>query len=105
MCSVTQSCPALCNSMDCTPPGSSVPEDSPGKNTEVDCHALLQGIFPGSSDGKKPACNAGDLSSILGLGRSPGGGHDNPLQYSCLENPMNIGAWWATVHGAAKSWT
>ena len=43
--------------------------------------------FPGSSDGKKPACNAGDLSSILGLGRSPGGGHGNPLQYSCLENP------------------
>ena len=43
--------------------------------------------FPGGSDGKEPACNAGDLGSILGLGRSPGEGHGNPLQYSCLENP------------------
>ena len=43
--------------------------------------------FPGGSDGKEPACNAGDLGSILGLGRYPGGGHGNPLQYSCLENP------------------
>ena len=44
-----------------------------------------------------------DTGSILGLGRSPGGGHGNPLQYSRLENPMDIGAWWATVHGLAKS--
>ena len=43
--------------------------------------------FPGDSDGKKSACNAGDLGSVPGLGRSPGGGHGNPLQYSCLENP------------------
>ena len=43
--------------------------------------------FPGGSDGKEPACNAGDLGSILGSGRSPGEGHGNPLQYSCLENP------------------
>ena len=43
--------------------------------------------FPGGSDGKEPACNAGDLGSVLGLGRYPGGGHGNPLQYSCLENP------------------
>ena len=43
--------------------------------------------FPGGSDGKEPACNAGDLGSILGLGRYPGGGHGNPIQYSCLENP------------------
>ena len=52
--------------------------------------------------------NAGDLrdmGSIPGLGRSPGGGHGNPLQYSCLENPMDRGAWWATVHLVAKSWT
>ena len=44
-----------------------------------------------------------DMGSILGLERSPGGGHGNPLQYSCLENPMDRGAWWATVHGVAKS--
>ena len=45
------------------------------------------------------------MDSISGLGRSPGGGHGNPLQYSCLENPMDRGAWWATVHGVAKSQT
>ena len=48
--------------------------------------------FPGSSNGKESACNAGDLGSIPGLGRSPGEGHGNPLQYSCLENPMDGGA-------------
>ena len=50
-------------------------------------------------------CNAGDLGSIPGSGRSPGEGNGNPLQYSCLENPMDRGAWWATVHGVAKSRT
>ena len=50
-------------------------------------------------------CNAGDLGSIAGLGRSPGEGNGNPLQYSCLENPMDRGAWWATVHGVTKSQT
>ena len=59
----------------------------------------------GSSDGKASTYNAGDLGSIRGLGRSPGEGNGNPLQYSCLENPMDQGAWWATVHGVAKSWT
>ena len=54
--------------------------------------------FPGGSDGKESACNVGDLGSIPGSGRSPGGGHGNPLQYSCLENPMDRGAWRATVH-------
>ena len=54
---------------------------------------------------KVSACNAGDLGSIPGSGRSPGEGNGNPLQYSCLENPMDGGAWWATVHGVAKSWT
>ena len=49
------------------------------------------------------ACSAGDRGSIPGSGRSPGEGHGNPLQYSCLENPMDRGAWWATVHGVAKS--
>ena len=49
------------------------------------------------------AYNAGNLGSIPGLGRSPGEGNGNPLQYSCLENPMDGGAWWATVHGVAES--
>ena len=57
---------------------------------------------------KKPPANAGevgDTGSIPGWGRSPGGGHGNPLQYSCLENPMDRGAWLGTVHRVAKSWT
>ena len=54
---------------------------------------------------KASACNAGDLGSIPGSGRSPGEGNGNPLQYSCLENPMDRGAWWAAVHGIAKSRT
>ena len=61
--------------------------------------------FPGGSEIKASACNVGDLGSIPGLGRSPGEGKGNPLQYSCLENPMDRGAWWATVHGVAKSRT
>ena len=60
--------------------------------------------FPGGSEGKASACNAGDLGLIPGLGRFPGEGNGNPLQYSCLENPMDIGALWATVHGVTKSW-
>ena len=55
--------------------------------------------------GKEPACNAGDMGSIPGSGRSPGAGHGNSLQYSCLENPMDRGAWQAMVHRVAKSWT
>ena len=62
-------------------------------------------VFLGSSEVKASACNAGDLGSIPGLGRSPGEGNGNPLQYSCLENPMDGGAWWATVHGVTKSQT
>ena len=61
--------------------------------------------FPGGSDGKESACNAGDLGSIPGLGRSPGEGNGNPLQYSSLENSMDRGAWQATVHGVTKSGT
>ena len=57
----------------------------------------------GGSDGKASACNVGDLGSIPGSGRSPGGGYDNPLQYSCLKNPMDRGAWQAIVHGVTKS--
>ena len=59
---------------------------------------------PGGSNGKESACNAGDVGLISGLGRSPGGGHGNPLQYSCLENPMDRGAWQATDQRAAKEW-
>ena len=61
--------------------------------------------FPGGSDGKESTCNAGDLGSISGLGRSPGEGNGYPLQYSCLENSTDRGAWWATVHGVEKSET
>ena len=62
-------------------------------------------IFPGGSEGKVSAYNVGILGSIPGLGRSPGEGNGNPLQYSCQENPMDGGAWWATVHRVAKSQT
>ena len=61
--------------------------------------------FPGGSDGKMSVYNAGDSGSIPGSGRSPGEGHSNPLQHSCLENPMGRGAWRATVHGVTKSRT
>ena len=63
-------------------------------------HPLLG--FPHSTVGKESACNVGDLGSIPGSGRSPGEGNGNPLQYSCLENPMDRGAWRATVHMAAR---
>ena len=61
--------------------------------------------FPGGSEDKESACPVGDLGSISGLGRSPGEGNGNPLQYSCLENPMDQGAWLAIVLGVAKSQT
>ena len=68
---------------------------------------VLIGIlgFPGSSDSKAFACNVGDLGLIPQLGRSPGEGNGDPLQYSCLENSMDGGAWWPTVHGITKSRT
>ena len=58
--------------------------------------------FPGGSDGKESACNAGDASSVHGSGRSPGEGNSNSFQYSCLENSMDRGAWQATVLGVAR---
>ena len=61
--------------------------------------------FPGGSDGKASIYNAGYLGSSPGLGRSPGEGNGNPLQYYCLENPMDRGSWQAAVYGVAKSWT
>ena len=64
---------------------------------------------PGGSVVKNPPANAGgdtgDMGLIPGSGRSPGGGNSNPVQYSCLENPMDRGAWWAAVHGVTKNWT
>ena len=72
--------------MDCSPPGTSVHGDSPEEYTGVGCHALFQGIFP---------------TQVLNLGLP----HCNPLQYSCLENPLDRGAWCAVVHGVTKSWT
>ena len=65
----------------------------------------LSSGFPSGSDGKESAGNAGDLGLIPGLGRSPGEGNDYTLQSSCLENPRDRGAWWATVHGVTKSRT
>ena len=67
------------------------------------CMVLGQLGFPHGSDGKESICNVGYLGSIPGSGRSPGGGHGSPLQYSCLENPVDRGDWRAAVHGVAKS--
>ena len=71
------------------------------------CYTVFLG-FPDNSGGKEYACNAGDIGdsgSIPELGRSPGGGNGNPLQYSCLKKPMDRGARWTTVQSVAKSWT
>ena len=65
-------------------------------------------VFPGATSGKESASNAGhirEVGLIPGLGRSPGEGHGNPLQYSCLGNPVDRGVWWATVHRVTKSQT
>ena len=67
------------------------------------CQSLRGGVgFPGGSDGTESVCNVGVLSSIPGLGQFPGEGNGCPLQYSCLENPMDRGAWQATVHGVTE---
>ena len=76
-------------------------------NTFIYLFIYFAFMYTNGSVGKESACNAGDtgdLGSIPGLKRSPGGGHGNPSQHSCLENPMDRGAWWATVHGVVKSW-
>ena len=65
---------------------------------------LIPFLFPGGSDCKASAYDVGDLGSIPGSGRYPGEGNGNPLQYSCLENPRDRGAWWAVVYGVAQSW-
>ena len=131
LCLVAHSCLTLCDSMDCSPPGSSVHGDSPGKNTRVDCHACLQGIFPTSNpcllhcrsilyclnhQGSIILSNMLAFAFLLTMSLKLGtllltsrvlsrevNGH--PLQYSYLENPMDGGAWWAAVHEVAKSQT
>ena len=107
MCVHAQSCLTLCNSRDCGPPGSSVHGIFQARILESAAISISHAFFfPGGSDGKESACKAGvagDPSSIPGSGRSPGGGHGNPLQSSCLQNPMNRGAWWATAHKVAES--
>ena len=73
----------------------------PGKcYSDLRCYTLK--LSPRWLSGKEPTCNAGDLGSIPGLGRSPGEGNGNPLQYPCLENPMDRETWWATVQGVAR---
>ena len=81
------------------------PWDLPGKNTGVDSISSPEGGFRGGSDGKASAYNEGDPGSVPGWGRWPGEGNGNPLQYSCLEDPMGRGTWGALVNGVAKSWT
>ena len=75
----------------------------------LNVHSETKRAFPGSARvARNPPANAGDVravGSIPGSGRSPGEWHGNALQYSCLETPMNRGAWWATVHGVTKNWT
>ena len=106
--------------MDYSPPGSSVHgifqarvlewgrteliKVKPQAHSFLSCFSRNK-CFPGGSDAKEPACNAGDPGSTPGLGRSPGEGNGNPLHYSCLENPMDRGAWGATVQRVSKSWT
>ena len=68
-------------------------------------YKLVSFCFPGGSGGKESTCSEGNLDSIPGLGRSSGGGHSNPLQYSCLENPRDGGAWWAAVYGVTQNRT
>ena len=67
------------------------------------CASFCSEGLPSGSDGKESAYSAGDLGSIPGLGRSPGEGNGHPVQYSCLENPMDRGAWRAADYGATKS--
>ena len=75
------------------------------KLTSLSSPALAGWFFPSCLAVNNQLANPRDVGSVPGSGRSPGGGHGNPLQYSCLENPMDKGAWWATVHRVAKSRT
>ena len=110
---VAQSCPTLRNPLDCSLPGSSTHGIFQARllewgaiafSNKIPRTALLEG-FPGTLLAKNPPDNAGDPGLIPGLGRSPGEGNGNPLQGSCLENPMNRVAWQAIIHGVAESRT
>ena len=82
--------------------------ENPLEKGKVTHSSILAWIIPWTirgSEGKEPTCSAGDPGSIPGSGGSSGEGNGNPLQYSCLENSMDRGAWWATVHGVTKSQT
>ena len=92
----------------------SCPENPQSENTDQEakhgraCYLSWEGVsndFPGGPVVKNPPANAGDMSSILGLGRSPGGGHGTPLQHSHWENSTDRGAWWTAVHRGSKSQT
>ena len=112
---VTQSCPTLSDPMDCSLPGSSV--HGIFRATVLEWGAIafsqyahsifnytnVQEYFPGDSNGKVSACNAGDSGSFPGLRRAPGEGNGNPFKYACLENSKDRGAWRAIVYGIAKS--
>ena len=74
----------------------------PSQGTKIPHPSICVLGFPGGSEGKESTCNAGDPGLIPGSGRSPGEGNGNSLQYSCLENPMNRGAWRATIHGSQR---
>ena len=122
--SVAHSCPTLCDPMNRSTPGLPVHHNSrgllkfmsiesvmPSSHLILCCHTIMiiwvvkiffVQSFPGGSEVKASACNVGDLGLIRGSGRSPGEGTGNPLQYSCLENPMGREAWWATVHGVKE---
>ena len=78
---------------------------SPWGHKELDVTEWITLTLLGGSDGKESACNAGDLGLVSELKRCPEEGNGYPLQYACLENPMDRGAWWVTVHGVTKSWT
>ena len=108
---VTQECPALCDPTDCSLPDFSVRGIfQAGVPEWVAISFSRESSQPRdrTQQVKNPPANSGDsrhASSIPGAGRPPGGGHDNPLQYSCLENPTDRGDWRATVHGVTQSWT
>jgi len=78
-------------------------KDPPSYFIIVTCGCLLSQVALVVKNLPANAGNVRDMASILGAGRSPGGGHSNPHQYSCLENPMDRGAWWATVHRVAQN--
>ena len=122
LCLVAQSCPTLWDPMDCSPSGSSVHQDSPGKNTGVGCMPSTRGSSQPRNQTQVSRTASGFLTlwatreaqwwrtyfavgSTPGSGRSPGGGHSKPLQYSCLENPVDRAAQRITVQRVARSWT